>query len=48
MARFFKLVALKRMARTLRASQIKPVPPGQELGRLVAAYNQLIERVHPS
>lgn len=25
-----------------------PVPPGQELGRLVSAYNHLIERLHPS
>lgn len=24
------------------------VPPGQELGRLVSAYNHLIERLHPS
>ena len=25
-----------------------PLPPGQELGRLVSAYNHLIERLHPS
>lgn len=30
------------------APESLPVPPGQELGRLVAAYNQLIERVHPT
>lgn len=35
MARFFKLVALKRLARTLRASQIKPVPLGPATGGAV-------------
>lgn len=30
------------------APESLPVPPGQELGRLVSAYNHLIERLHPT
>lgn len=38
---------LHEMARSA-APESLPIPPGQELGRLVTAYNRLIERLHPS
>lgn len=45
------LDAMENGMRTLScqaSAEPLPVPPGQELGRLVQAYNHLIERLYPS